>query len=145
MEKRIYNDGKLRIKMKMNLCVLCNFMARSALVLRPERVFLYHFFVTFSFLFLLAENSFASQDNFRSHDGAPSSQIPPQRPELHKRIFRFAFKSFYASHLNPHKFFIVCNQRRAVECSAEHLGEINLRLNAFHLENQVDCCCDLYV
>lgn len=50
--KRIYNDGKLRIKMKMNLCVLCNHGAPgdgfATSPTFPLFVFFFNFFIFFA-------------------------------------------------------------------------------------------------
>lgn len=150
MELRIYNDGKLRIKMKMNLCVLCNFHSqRLAIVLRSRRLFHFIFFCNFLIIFFCCrKTSRISKQAPGRLQGASFTILPPTWIAFQRifiaRFFQFRFNPFFCSRfgiLNPHKYFILLqsatvgglraccwyeNVWKEVNLHLRHLGGINL-------------------
>lgn len=130
-DREFIMTGKLRIKMKMNLWVWCNFHGeRSTIVSWPRRElpFFIFFFCYFFIFFCWREFSFRIT---KQSPNAPSETLHGKFPSsfpsssdlncikefsaIALRSLRFPAKILFRSHLanlNPHKFFIFCNQRR---------------------------------
>lgn len=121
-KERIYNDGKLRIKMKMNLLFLCSFssLGDCFVTVTEQKILLNNFFVTFFWFFqgkLPHRVQIAIQSPCDLYLKSLTNKSPPSTTTwiASERIFQSAFfiklEGDFKIRINISSFAIKCERR----------------------------------